>query len=97
MQINPNIDPKVLFNKNNIKRYIFLLLSFIFVFSFILIYTAMSLYRDVVADYTYKLSTIDKTEGLDINLMCNVVSCKYLINYTNKDIDYYENNNILIL
>lgn len=93
MQINPNIDPKVLFNKNNIKRYIFLLLSFIFVFSFILIYTAMSLYRDVVADYTYKLSTIDKTEGLDINLMCNVVSCKYLINYTNKDIDYYENYN----
>lgn len=96
MQINPNIDPKILFSSSNIKRYILSLFSFIFVFSFILIYTSLSLYNNVINDYTKKIVTIDNTEGMDMSLMCNVLSCKYVMfKENNVDFTYININGIV--
>ena len=42
--------------------------------------TIFSVYDDNIKEYKNKIDIIVKTEGFDLNLVCNVVSCKY-VNY----------------
>lgn len=39
--------------------------------------TIFSIYDDNIKGFQTKIDTIVKTEGFDLNLICNVVSCKY--------------------
>lgn len=68
-----------LFNKENIIMYFISLLAFLFTFILVIIVTVGSLYKNNIQDYEERINTIIKTEGKDINLMCNVISCEKAI------------------
>lgn len=70
--INCLIDKKSFFK---ILRNSFFVCFFLF---FIQILTIFSIYDDNVKEYEKRISTIVNTEGFDLNLMCNVISCIYV-------------------
>ena len=45
---------------------------------FIQLLTIFSIYDDNVKEYEKRINTIVTTEGFDLNLMCNVISCSYV-------------------
>lgn len=43
------------------------------------VFTIFGIYDDNIKEYQNRIDTIVKTEGFDLNLICNVVSCKHVI------------------
>lgn len=78
----------IFFNKKNILRYLSFFIFFIFFFSVIIFTIVGSVYKDIYNLYIKKIETIDRTEGKDISLMCNVIGCESLI-YKIDDVKYY--------
>lgn len=85
----------ILSRKNVIRYFVHLTLFFTSLVVF-LFYLTSSVYQGVANDYFVKIETIDKTEGLDINLMCNVIGCDkvyFKINTSDKyNYDIFKNN-----
>jgi len=98
MKLTVNVKLQILFSKYNLIKYFSMLISFYLFFLVIYAVTLISLYSDVTNDYNTRLATIDKTEGTEFNLMCNVVSCKrltYKLDDKGNMLTYVNDNNIL--
>jgi len=64
--------------------------------SLMFIISIVYMYDGVVNDYKNRLKSVAYTEGIDISLMCNIVSCKYATVNIHGDTKTYVNNNSIL-
>lgn len=90
---NTDVGVKLIISKRNIKRYFYIFGIFILFFVTISVMMIDSIYTDTQREYKSKLSTIERTEGKDINLMCNIIGCSKIAFMDNNEKHYFNNVN----
>lgn len=88
------INIKEIFTPSRLIRAFLHILSYMVIFIILEIILIHSMFIDTYNDNKVKLDNIVKTEGIDLNLMCNVVGCKSVVY---KDFTYNNKSNILTL
>ena len=83
---------KDIFTTNRVTKAILHILSYMLIFITLEVLLIHSMFIDTYKDNRVKLNNIVKTEGIDLNLMCNVVGCK-AVAYNNTV--YLNKSNIL--
>jgi len=85
-------DLRELFETRRIFKALFTIIAYSVLFVSLEVATMYGFYSDTYDVYQKRLTNIVKTEGLDLNLLCNVVDCE-AIKYNST---VYENNNGII-
>lgn len=83
------VNPKIKFNYLDISLITKKSLLFTSIFLVIEFITLLGVYRDTISEYDKRVDVICKTEGKDINLICNTLFCKGVVDnnqeYINTD------------
>lgn len=80
----------------DITQYVYMCLLGIFLTVYTVGLISYNIYDRVIKDYQERITNVSKTEGEDINLMCNIINCNSVtVVRDNKNISYVNNNGIL--
>lgn len=70
---------KAMLTKHNLIKYLTIFILYNSVIFITILFSYKNIYKDLADNYLSRLHTVYITEGLDVNLMCNVVNCKSML------------------